>query len=270
MRSKGVHVSDEDLLLAADGELSESDTRQVSEHLAACWDCRSRRARIEATIAEFVEARHEALNPQLPPGTGRRGLLKAHLSQLARSSESGWWARFTRALVQSRAVTAGLAVTLVLSIAVLILLNRSQRRISSADRSLIVAEPSRKLTPGAVRQVSLRDICSAPQPEDAARFVPASLQRQVFQEYGIEGAGPRDYEVDFLITPELGGSNDIHNLWPEPYHSTAWNAHVKDELEDLLRAKVCSGEIDLGTAQRDISSDWISAYKKYFHTNSPL
>jgi len=86
----------------------------------------------------------------------------------------------------------------------------------------------------------------------------------------MDGAPPKDFEVDFLITPELGGSNDIHNLWPEPYYSTVWNARVKDELEDRLHEMVCNGELDLGTAQRDISTDWIVAYKKYFHTDRPL
>ena len=33
---------------------------------------------------------------------------------------------------------------------------------------------------------------------------------------------------------------------------------------------VCGGELDLSTAQRDIATDWIAAYKKYFHTNRPL
>jgi len=33
----------------------------------------------------------------------------------------------------------------------------------------------------------------------------------------------------------------------------------KEELEYLLPAKVCNGEIDLSTAQRDISYDWLSA-----------
>jgi hypothetical protein len=33
---------------------------------------------------------------------------------------------------------------------------------------------------------------------------------------------------------------------------------------------VCDGELDLPTAQRDIATDWIVAYKKYFHTDRPL
>ena len=93
--------------------------------------------------------------------------------------------------------------------------------------------------------------------------------RQVFREYGINDTRPSAYEVDYLITPELGGANSIRNLWPQPY-SAVWNAHVKDELEDRLHGLVCTGQVDLATAQQDISRDWISAYKKYFHTDKPF
>jgi len=33
---------------------------------------------------------------------------------------------------------------------------------------------------------------------------------------------------------------------------------------------VCGDELELSTAQRDVASDWIAAYKKYFHTDRPL
>jgi hypothetical protein len=33
---------------------------------------------------------------------------------------------------------------------------------------------------------------------------------------------------------------------------------------------VCSGQLDLATAQREISQDWVAAYKKYFRTNAPF
>jgi hypothetical protein len=49
-----------------------------------------------------------------------------------------------------------------------------------------------------------------------------------------------------------------------------WNARVKDALEDRLHDLVCDGSVDLVAAQHDISSDWIAAYKKYFHTDTPL
>lgn len=76
--------------------------------------------------------------------------------------------------------------------------------------------------------------------------------------------------MDYLITPELGGATDIRNLWPEPYYDTAWNAHVKDQLEERLHEMVCRGDVDLATAQQDISKDWIAAYRKYFYTDHPI
>ena len=69
--------------------------------------------------------------------------------------------------------------------------------------------------------------------------------------------------VTRLISLELGGSNSIKNLWPESYRTTPWNARVKDRLEDKLHELVCSGQLDLQTAQRAIASNWIEAYKKY-------
>jgi len=68
--------------------------------------------------------------------------------------------------------------------------------------------------------------------------------------------------VDHLISLELGGSNSIKNLWPEPYTGDL-NAHVKDKLENKLHSLVCNGDIDLKTAQQEIATDWVAAYIKY-------
>jgi len=100
--------------------------------------------------------------------------------------------------------------------------------------------------------------------------IPMTVRQAVFHEYGMDRSQPREFEVDHLITPELGGTDDIRNLWPEPYATTEWNAHVKDDLEDRLRQLVCQGKLDLPTAQRDIATNWIVAYQKYFHTDKPL
>jgi hypothetical protein len=41
-------------------------------------------------------------------------------------------------------------------------------------------------------------------------------------------------------------------------------------LEEQLHELVCAGSVDLQTAQKDISTNWIAAYKKYFHTDKPI
>jgi hypothetical protein len=117
--------------------------------------------------------------------------------------------------------------------------------------------------------VTENELCSAAA-ATTAPAVPVSLKRKVFELYGVTPPQPDAYEVDYLITPALGGADDIRNLWPQPYVSTVWNARVKDELEDRLRELVCGGQLDLAEAQRDISTDWIAAYKKYFQTDRPV
>jgi hypothetical protein len=71
------------------------------------------------------------------------------------------------------------------------------------------------------------------------------------------------FEIDHLISLELGGADVAENLWPESYDTTPWNAHTKDKLEDRLHALVCAGKLPIEQAQREIAADWIAAYEKY-------
>jgi hypothetical protein len=96
------------------------------------------------------------------------------------------------------------------------------------------------------------------------------MRAQVLSAYRMERVPADQYELDYLITPELGGATDARNLWPQGYTSSLWNARVKDELESLLPRLVCRGAVDLETAQREMAVDWIAAYKKYFNTSEPL
>ena len=73
---------------------------------------------------------------------------------------------------------------------------------------------------------------------------------------------PENMKLIISFPLSIGGSNSIKNLWAESYR-TLWNARVKDRLEDRLHALVISGKLDLKTAQREIATDWIAAYKKY-------
>ena len=257
-----LHISRQELLSAADGELSEKRAARVRRHLNGCWGCRAQMAEIEAAIANVIHLHRDYFDPQLPPPEGPRALLKARLAELSAAPhpDSGWKTR----LAYASAVLAFLLG------AALAARHALQPHPAGFDYG---PSPLARLTPGATRPVTRDEVCVARDPSHkpgGVEMVPASLRQQVFQEYGIANAKPEAYEVDYLITPELGGASDIRNLWPEPYSSTAWNAHVKDALEDRLHEMVCAGEIDLATAQHDISADWIQAYKKYFHTEKPL
>ena len=122
--------------------------------------------------------------------------------------------------------------------------------------------PSSQMTPGAVLEVTPQDFCT-PGYSKKVRNVPSSVKRKVYESYGITRRSKGEYEVDHLISLQLGGSNSIKNLWPQSYKTHPWNAGVKDKLENELHRRICSEGMDAATAQHEISTDWIAAYKKY-------
>jgi hypothetical protein len=129
------------------------------------------------------------------------------------------------------------------------------------DPSHLAHLPNLDLTPGDALPVTVSDIC-VPGYSSKVRNVTDSVKNQVYLSYGITSRQPYEYEVDHLISLELGGSNSIKNLWPEPYAGD-WNARVKDKIENKLHTLVCDGQVDLGTAQQEIATDWMAAYIKY-------
>jgi hypothetical protein len=263
---RDTHPTDQDLILAADGELSPRRVDRHRKHLAGCWECRVRAQELEGAIAEFVHLHRRGLDPLLPPAAGSRALLRAQLNELASSQSPSW----TPPLDWRRRLIPIAASVLVLVVGSVIVLHQGPLRPQPTMYASFVpmSFPATDLTPGVARSETRDQVCRAN--EGKNREVPAALRRKVFALYGMPGADPKSYEVDYLITPALGGADDIGNLWPQSYSATVWNARVKDALEDRLHELVCSGEVDLPTAQREISRDWIAAYKKYFHTDKPI
>jgi hypothetical protein len=264
------HLSDQDLLRAADGELPRRRAREIEKHLASCWTCRTRLREIEATIADFIHFHRGTLDSQLPPATGSRALLKAQLAELAAKPAMRAWPQLLQFIRTGRAV-AFICTVLILVASGDVLLRHSRLERSASSTVLFdsAAMPNHALTPGATLPVTINEVCAAPH-EEVVHEVPPSLRQQVFWEYGLLNARAEDYEVDFLIAPRLGGAEDIRNLWPEPYALPAWNEHTKDALEERLHQLVCEGKVDLRAAQHDIATNWIAAYKKYLHADAPV
>lgn len=124
----------------------------------------------------------------------------------------------------------------------------------------VVDMPNPALTPGAAFAVGRARICRSGY-ASAARDVPASVKDEVYARYGVAHV-PYQHEVDHLVSLELGGSNAISNLWPEPY-AGRWGARTKDVLENRLHDLVCSGAIRLRYAQRIEAHNWIGAYRRF-------
>lgn len=125
-------------------------------------------------------------------------------------------------------------------------------------------EPDPACSPGAVLTTDVKKICVSGY-TTTVRDVSTATKKQVFKEYGISYDKHSDYEVDHIISLELGGSNDISNLFPEAYNNT-YGARIKDKLENYLHKQLCSGKMTIQEAQKEISGDWITYYKKYYPT----
>lgn len=256
---KEQHVPHSELVAAADGELSEKRAAQVRGHLAACWQCRTRMKEIEDTIAQFVRVHQETASA--PPADAPRALLRARLAELAMQPPPGFRDRFADYfLAGNRFAYIGGAMALLTAVFFV-------TGVVQVSRQQFRTMPDPKLTPGAVLPVTAAEVCAG---LEEPGTIPASVGRLVFDRYGIDRPKPRDYELDRLISVDLGGSDDPQNFWPQSYRVREWNAHVKDALEDRLHELVCSGQISLATAQREIATDWIAAYKKYFSTERPM
>lgn len=74
--------------------------------------------------------------------------------------------------------------------------------------------------------------------------------------YGVSHS--RKSELDHLVSLELGGSNDIANLWPE----VGKEPNPKDKVENDLHKAVCDGDVSLAAAQEAIATDWETAEAK--------
>jgi hypothetical protein len=130
------------------------------------------------------------------------------------------------------------------------------QRTKTEGCALRGSRPDPDCTPGAViAGVGAAQICERGYAR-SVRDVSVALKRQVYAEYGTAASSrSRAYEVDHLVSLELGGSNDIANLWPEAAEPRP-GFHEKDRYEDYLHDEVCSGRISLVEAQRRIAADW--------------
>ncbi len=121
--------------------------------------------------------------------------------------------------------------------------------------------PDSACTPGAIfTNATQQEICTYGYTR-SVRNVPFSEKDQVYAEYGIFHHSPGQYEVDHLVPLELGGNNDIANLWPEAAYPQP-GYHEKDRIENYLHDQVCSGAMSMKEAQTEIATNWLAVYHR--------
>jgi hypothetical protein len=137
--------------------------------------------------------------------------------------------------------------------------------------------PDPKLTPGKADPALTESVlCDLTFRTASIRKVTTASSKKAYANYKVKNhAGycnitAEGCELDHLISLQLGGTNDVENLWPQSYAAIPgqgiWNAHIKDKVETRLHTMVCAGKISLPQAQREIATDWVKAYKKNYST----
>ena len=122
------------------------------------------------------------------------------------------------------------------------------------------ALPDHACTPGAIFATTTLEVICTPGYTKTVRNVPVKLKRQVYAAYGVAYPPPTGtYEADHLVPLELGGSNDIANLFPEAALPSP-GFKEKDLVENYLHNQVCAGDMPLGRAQEHIATNWLAVY----------
>lgn len=256
---RGNHPTDVELNLVAEGEISLLQSSLIRFHLRKCPFCQNRTIVLVTTMREIVHLQHSETSVANMTSTKARALLSARM-RMIEPQRTVWSSAGHFTLL-----TWVASVLVLFCVACMSAIITHERTRSEKGRSEVWPEPLFRLTPGATRPVTLADICPQREFADQDPSVDASTEQAVFREYGVGKGSKGNYQVDYLISPQLGGTSDIRNLWPQPYGETVWNARAKDRLEDKLHRMVCDHEIDLPLAQKEIARDWISTYQKVFH-----
>ena len=253
------HLSQETLVMLVDSELSARQADAAHAHLALCADCCRRRDHLAAVMQTASE--ESLAKPDAAPNAAVRRALAHRLIEASSPQTRSWFA--PRLVMQA----AGVLLVVLSAFAFRSLYRPLQDSMAAYEET--GPKPNHAVTPGAVRAVELSELCAMPD-DDLDPTVAPEKQRTVFATYGLNAAQAKGYQVDYLINPQLGGNDDLENLWPEPYHATVWNASAKDALEARLHGMVCSGSMSLDEAQQELSTDWIATYKKVFHADRPV
>lgn len=115
--------------------------------------------------------------------------------------------------------------------------------------------PDEACTPGAVfPAVTAEEIC-VPGYARKARNVPSSQKERIYATYGIKTHSVGEYNIDHLISLQLGGSNEDANLWPQAAEPRP-GYREKIKVENFLHAELCKGTIMLSEAQRLVGQHW--------------
>ncbi len=240
------HLSEEDLLLYLDGELSSRRARKVSQQIRSCWQCRAQAEKTRQAITRFVDGRNARVRVTPPPGkwAGFEARLRAAAMEEPPVHRS--WRDLLGAgtLLRFAAVAATVAV-------VLIWMHGGFAPALSATEVLRRAE-------FAETQASLR--------------TPEAVVYQKVQIRRASGAGVRSAIVEAWSAPDAGrGKPPEGELWTDlqsvlsknrmegrsllsPSACNAWRARLRGRSDAVTSGKLADGTdvVSVRTISKDV------------------
>src|SRR5689334_10509268 len=87
--------------------------------------------------------------------------------------------------------------------------------ISAGADDALPIRPDAHLTPGAVLTTDVSKLCQ-PGYAKSVRHTSGKLKSEIYRVYGIDKTVGH-FEIDHLISLELGGADVAANLWPQSY-----------------------------------------------------
>lgn len=145
--------------------------------------------------------------------------------------------------------------------------------------------PPDDITPGAIREeLSLEDILATKWGDDPRR-VTSKMKQEAFENYDLSGYDDttyrpdeygRSWQIDHLIPRQMGGADEMENLWPAPYGEVfdpnfpaytteaPWNVVRKDITANRLMQEVREGRMSLEEARERIQGDWTQTYMEFY------
>src|SRR3990167_4715236 len=119
--------------------------------------------------------------------------------------------------------------------------------------------PDKECTPGSVYEEATVEIICVPGYSATVRATKQSQKRKVYEMYNIPVEERKQYVLDHLISLQLGGRDDVDNLFPQRREKKP-NSRDKDRIENFLKRSVCKGEMTLKEAQETIREDWVEVF----------
>ena len=164
------HLSDRELVLAADDELGSERARVSSCSLA---ECKERAANFEGIVAQVAQAHRNSVDSQLPSIARPRAVLRGRISETIAHEASR---RAPRRLFAGAFGFAALTMVALASILTMRHLVARDESVPPASTTVSVL-PNRNVTPGAVRAASLEQVCAVAQEEVVKDVSPSQRER---------------------------------------------------------------------------------------------